>query len=386
MNLDSPEYLELQNNAATQPLVLTRALVDLDGEEQGGLTLTREHIITLKNYYDFAMTLPIAEAEAIQWLGYEEIAKPELMPASMAELFTEVRKHASGWDPLSDECKQLAHSLGTTAQAITAAGELVLSACKEVKKIGGGKTPWQEIKLKEPVALDADDHVVIDEVTTFIEEIKRKALDYDQKVRAVIAHTEQFRSTLSDELIPKTKNKSRAIGQYQDDQKVAGVKAQITELDQEITALQKEYDSLVGKALGSASGGLLALIIAGSIFGYQAETARKARNRAQEKRRALSVELKKLVKIDGAIEELATNTSMLMDRLSDARTAANYLHTAWGSVGSYLQASLDSLKSIDDTQKLLIFILHFSTFLKQWGEIKDKSHRLTIIFDEAVQA
>lgn len=384
MSVESSQYAEAATNAATVPLKMTTALAGLDGHGQGGLTLTREHIITLKIYFAFAMALPTTEAAAVQWLNYEHIDKPALMPASMAELFSEVRNHALGWTPLSDDCKNLAHLLSTTAQEINSASEILLKSAEAFRKIHGFQAAWRDIVIDKPIPLGTEDKDVLKGISEVLVAMKKIALEYSIKVQRVIDKTGVFRDVLEQQLIPKTQNKLLAIEQYKSDGKTAEVKALIAERDVEIKELQAQYNNLVKESLSGLKYAIVGVAFTAGIFAPQAETARKARNAAQDERRQLSKQLVELKRIDGAVEELATNVGVLVDRLNDAGAAARHLKTSWSFVEVYIQQSIENIDKIQDTKALLQFLIYFTNFSKQWLSIETLSTQLTSIFDEAL--
>ncbi|WP_274886098.1 hypothetical protein [Pseudomonas sp. ITEM 17296] len=80
MSTQTAEYDQLQAEAAKTPAKLIQAMAERDGEDEGGLTLSREHIITLNRYVNFVFGLPSTPDNLQRWLGYTQIDEPELAP------------------------------------------------------------------------------------------------------------------------------------------------------------------------------------------------------------------------------------------------------------------------------------------------------------------
>lgn len=386
MSVESPQYAEVAAAAASSPIAVTTALAKVDGENQGGLTLTREHIITLKKYYEFAMGLPITQADTARWLNYDAIDKPELMPASMAELFADVRQHALGWSPLSDECKSLAHILGSTAREIDTTCTLVLKYAEDFRKRYSSKADWHDVVIAQPISLGREDKVLLDDISQILEELGKVAREYQNKVQEVVKSTGKFRDTLEQQLLPKIGFKVVAVGQYKNNDKTAEVKARIAELDTDITGLQTEYANLVASSVSGLSAGVIGVAITAGIFAPKAEEARKRRNAAQEERRGLGQRLMELKRIDGAVEQLAMNIDAIKCRLQDVDMAASHLNTAWGSIEVYIAESIKQIDKIQNNKQLLKLIVHLTDFSSQWKAVEEKSVQLTKIFDDAYAA
>ncbi|MCE1116488.1 MULTISPECIES: alpha-xenorhabdolysin family binary toxin subunit A [Pseudomonas] len=385
MNAIRADYDQLQQDAAIVPGKLVKAMAERDGEGEGGLTLSREHIITINRYVNFVFALPATTDNLQRWLGYTDINEPELKPAAWGKLFADLRTHARGWAPLSDNSKRLASQLASTANAIGSAGEAIIELTGEILKVNR-ESQWQDVALRAPLALGTSDRNAVSTLVEYMQFLNEDVRAYAVQVTAVQQETESFRDTARFKLIPAVKTKGQAVERKQNDGEVERLRGLMAELDAEIEALSKEYDQYLKLALGGLAAGPIGAIITGGIYGSKAEKVRKERKKRQAERHSFSEQLTQRVNLEGRMETLATFVNELDTRLQDVVTSASHLQTAWGIVGAYIDTSISRLDRINDTQRLAIFGLHFKQFFKQWAAIEKTSLQLTRIFDEAASA
>ncbi|AIR87874.1 alpha-xenorhabdolysin family binary toxin subunit A [Pseudomonas cremoricolorata] len=385
MSVDSPLYLQQFDDAAGQPGKLVSAMLQRDGEA-GGLTLSREHIITLNRYANYVFTLPSELSDLNRWLGYTSIEEPHLTGESLLELFDLLRQHARSWRPLSDASKQLASQLGSSARSIASIGTDIIVECRAIKALGDKQSRWPQIVFDEPVALDGSERMAVRSLAEFFTVLLEDVRNYAERVIEVGRMSQQFRDTASLTLIPAVHDKRRAVQRQQSDGAVEGLRERLKELDDDISSLNKQYDEYVKAALSGLAAGPLGVAITGGIYGSKAESVRKERNRQQAQRHVVAQDLASRLALEGRMEDLATFIDELKSRLDDVVTASSHLHTAWTSVESYISASLDKLEHIQTNHQLAAFIVRFNQFLAQWEQIELQSQQLTRIFDDAAAA
>ncbi|WP_153788750.1 alpha-xenorhabdolysin family binary toxin subunit A [Pseudomonas sp. EMN2] len=385
MNANKADYDQLQQDAAIVPGELVKAMAERDGEGEGGLTLSREHIITINRYVNFVFALPATSDNLQRWLGYTDIDEPELKPAAWSTLFADLRSHARSWAPLSDNSKRLASQLAATANSISSAGEAIIELTAGVLKLDR-ESQWQELALRDPLPLGVSDRGSVSTLLEYMQFLNEDVRDYAVRVAAVKEQTESFRDIARFKLIPAVKTKGQSVERKQNDGEVERLRGLLAQLDADIEALSKEYDQYVKMALSGLAAGPIGALITGGIYGSKAEKVRKERQTRQAERRSFSEQLTLRVNLEGRMETLSTAISELDTRLQDVVTSASHLQTAWGIVGAYIDTSISRLERIDDTQRLAIFGLHFKQFFKQWAAIEKTSLHLTRIFDEAASA
>lgn len=227
--LKEPGYEEVAKRAAEEPSALIGALTDSGGEKQGGLTLTKEHILKIKHYSAYALTLPTTKEAAENWLGYTTISHPELQPSSMAALFSTIRAHASQWEPLVADNKTLAFQLKITAGDILASGLPLIAKCK--KLIGDDKELelWQTLTVPESVAtttpLTEQQKKGFPIISRYIDHMQEVADKYITQVDEVVKKTQKFSGAFT-ELVRQVEFKQKAVGDYQKEEKNEGDKSQ----------------------------------------------------------------------------------------------------------------------------------------------------------------
>ncbi|MDF9620744.1 alpha-xenorhabdolysin family binary toxin subunit A [Pseudomonas entomophila] len=385
MSFNKAHYEKIADEATTHPGTLVNAMAERDGEAAGGLTLTREHIITINEYANFAFALPATAARVEQWLGYRKIDEPELTPSSMGTLFTDLRGHAATWTRLSDTSKALSSQLASTANLINTTGNRIVKACENLSFLEEEEA-WENLEFDDPIILGDKDKRVVRRLSTYMAIIKEDVAQYASRVADVKKSSEVFRNTITTRLLPTVGNKDRALKRKQQDGLVERLRGEIKEYDTEIAALKKEYDKYLTAGLSGLAGGLIGAAVGGTIYGIKAEKVRKERQRLERLRKQAVAQLKARENLEGRIKELVQFVDDLDARLRDVGTSAAHLQSAWASVGVYIDTSIKVLAEITDGQELWIFITHFMRFLGQWESIETTSLQLNRVFDDALSA
>lgn len=386
MSAAEQSYEQLQEDATTLPRDLVNAMATRDGDDEGGLTLTKEHIITINKYVNYILALPESQDALERWLGFTVINEPDLMPASWATLFGQMRVHARDWIPLSDCSKKLSSELASTANSINATGEIIIDECKKIRALGSNVKVWDQVVLSKPVPLSVEDGRVVTQLVEYMDVLREIVQEYSERVEQVQTLTGTWRDVIKLNIIPAVAQKNRAIARKIADGELEDLRQELQGLDQEIEVLRKEYDKYIKSVLGTSALGALGLLIGGAIYGAKAEKARKARKKLEGQRRVVARALKARERMEGSLNELDQFVDDLDFRLASVLTAASHLHSAWDTVDSYIIASRLKLEKITDSQKLALFVVYFKQFLGQWSSIEKTSLRLTRIFDEAAAA
>lgn len=386
MNDTQTDFETLQSEAELLPGNLIKAMAERDGPQEGGLTLTREHIVTLNQYANHVFSLPVEQAEVIHWLGYSTIAEPDLMPAKMAEMHLSLQEHGHRWTSLSDNSKKLGFQLATHANSINTTGNEVLQLLEATKALGKNKEVWETIRFEQPISLGADDKRTVLNLVDYLQVLRGDVDTFAERVQTVGDEAKQFRDQARESLIPSVVKKTEAIKRQQASGLTQGLRDDLAEIDKEITRLEAEYDQYVKAALSGLAGGVLGVVITGSIYGSKAEKARKRRNEYQQRRREVSQQLKAAVRLEGLVEELSTQMGQMETRLRDVVTASAHLHSAWALIGSYIDASIEQLGRIESNQQLFKFAIFFKRFISQWGDIERFAKHMNKVFDGTIAA
>lgn len=375
---------ELEREAALLPRNLIEGMNQRDGADEGGLTLSREHIVTLNQYVRYVTSLPTELTSLVPWLGYTDISEPVLAVSAMRTTFLSLHRHARQWGTLSDACKKLSSELGARARTINATGEGVLQECERTKALGKQREKWQLVQFEAPIVLDAADKEIVTDLVSYLEIIKDDADVFYARVTAVREQTEAFRDTARFDLLSQVNIKTDAIERQQASGVVEALRLELANLDKDIDNLNKQYDEYVKAALSGLAAGPLGAVITGSIYGAKAEKIRKERNKVQKERKEASARLSAAVNLEGRLQVLRTHMDELTSRLEEVVTSSSHLQTAWQTIGTYIEVSIDKLEKMNDSRQLGIFIIHFKSFLSQWSVIESCSISMTRIFDDSL--
>lgn len=375
---------ELEREAALLPRNLIEGMNQRGGENEGGLTLSREHIVTLNQYVKYVTGLPTEVTSLVPWLGYETISEPVLSVSAMRTTFLGLHQHARQWGTLSDACKKLSSELGARARTINTTGEGVLQECERTKALGKQREKWQLVQFEAPIALDSADKEIVNDLVSYMEVIKDDANAFYGRVTAVREQTEAFRDTARYDLLSQVNIKTDAIERHQGSGTVEELRLELANLDKDIDNLNKQYDEYVKTALSGLAAGPLGAVITGSIYGSKAEKIRKERNKVQKERKAVSARLTAAVNLEGRLQILRTNMDELTSRLEEVVTSSSHLQTAWQTIGTYIEVSIEKLEKMNDSRQLGVFIIHFKNFLEQWSVIENCSISMTRIFDDSL--
>ncbi|QBF28187.1 hypothetical protein EXN22_21785 [Pseudomonas tructae] len=378
INLDT-----LQNEAEHLPGNLIQAMAERDGANEGGLTLTREHIVTLNQYANYTFQLPVAKDAVIRWLGYSTINEPELMPSKMEAMHKQLQKHGRSWTVLADNSKKLGFELAASANGINTTGDEILDILEKSRALGRRRDAWETIKFDKAISLGAEDRNRVLDLVDYMEVLREDVDLFARRVSAVREETECFRDTAREQLIPLVAVKIQAIKRQEASGVVQQQREDLAELDNEIKRREAEYDQYVKAALSGLAAGPLGAAITGGIYGSKAAKVRKERNKLQGRRAELSQKLKGSVRLEGLVEELGTQMGQLDTRLRDVVTASSHLQSAWQLIGVYIDASIEHLQRIKSNLELLKFAIFFKRFIGQWKDIEKFAQHMNRVFDDA---
>ncbi|PSS57079.1 hypothetical protein C6382_11360 [Pseudomonas sp. BBP2017] len=361
-------------------------MAERDGPNEGGLTLTHEHIVTLNQYANHVFSLPITQEAVTRWLGYSTIAERVLMPSSMVEMHKQLQTHGRSWTKLANNSKKLGFELAASANGINSTGDEVLVILEKSSALGKRREAWDTLHFGAPVSLGADDKRRVVDLIDYMELLREDVDIFARRVCVVREETEAFRDAAREKLLPLVATKTEAIKRQKVSGAVEQLREDLLELDKEIKRLEAEYDQYFNAALNGLSAGLLGLVITGTIYGTKAEKVRKERNKCQEQRGEVSRKIKAAVRLEGLVEELGTQMGQMETRLRDVVTASSHLQSTWQLIGVYIDASIEHLERIESNQALFKFATHFKRFIEQWKDIEMFAQHMNRVFDDAAAA
>ncbi|NER59673.1 alpha-xenorhabdolysin family binary toxin subunit A [Pseudomonas sp. MAFF212428] len=383
-SLNEEQMDALQEQVAALPLALIQALNNRDVEDEGGLTLSRENIKTLNRYSNFVVSLPDEADKVERWLGFDSGDDPLLSAQSIADLHLRLQAHGKSWGGLSDSCKKLSVSLATCANKINTTGQTVIKYCHETEVALGKHRRWDDLEFLDPIALTDGDRGIVNSLVEYMQVLRVDANSFAKRVTRVRAQAEAFRDEARWSLAPDVSEMKTAALREGDGHSASEIREELDKVDGLIAELRREYDEYVKSSLYGLAGGLIGVTITASIYAPKAEATRKERNRKLERRDQLSEQLVDAQAYEGHMQRLISNLDILDSRVQDVTVAAAHLQSAWQSVETYIDASIEDLESISTGQQLARFVLFFQRFLGQWSVIESNAQVMNKMFDDAV--
>lgn len=352
--------LAQQAQAATLPRQLLHYLTE--GDDGPGLTLTREHMATLDEYYADINAIPSETPLLVAWLGYSSHADVELAVSAMQQLFGALRLHAAAWPPLRARCRGLPSELGACARAIDQAGEQALLVCEKTKALGGRREAWQAVQFEAPIVLSTEDRAVVTDLVGWLGVIKLEIGRFHAPVVGLCAGIEVFRDQARFDYRPLLWRKIEAVRRVQDHPDILRLRVVLERLDVQIDNLEQMHAKSVRD---QASTDRFALE-----FREVQRRIRAESDAFRQLRISLSADLARLCRNEGRLQGLATRLDQLITRMQDVTTSASHLQTAWQLINVYIETSIERLHTLQNSQQLGVFVIHFKNFLAQWGYIE----------------
>lgn len=383
-SLNEEQLDALQEQVAALPLALIQALNNRDEEDEGGLTLSRENIKTLNRYSNFVVALPCEADKVERWLGFSTGDDPLLSPQAIADLHQRLLAHGKSWGALSDGCKNLSTSLASCANRINTTGQTIIKYCLKTEVALGKHASWESVVLEEPTPLTDGDHGIVSSLVEYMQVLSSDAQRFARRVTQVRVQAEAFRDEARWKLAPEVAEKKAAALREGDGHSAVEIREAIDKLDGLIIELRREYDEYVKSSLYGLAGGVIGVTITASIYAPKAEETRKERNQKLEQRDQLSNQLVEAQAFEGHMQRLISNLDILDSRVQDVTVAASHLQSAWQSIETYIEASIEDLESISTGQQLARFVLFFQRFLGQWRYIETSAQVMNKMFDDAV--
>lgn len=364
MNLSTLKIPDTERECEEQVALLPRQLIECmsEGEGELGLTLTREHMATLNEYCAQVKAIPLEREALVQWLGYSVHSDVELAVFLMHQMFDFMHSHADYWSVLQVRCTSLPSELRTCARAIDDAGEQALTACERTKALGGRREAWQNVQFEAPVVLSLEDQAIVDDLAGWLEVVRAAANQFHDSVALLREGIEDFRDDARFRFRPMLGRKVEAIRRTQNSPAMLQMRASLAQLDARLRAHDQEYQRIL---MAVAANRMLSLL-----YGATLRKMRKARDELVETRARLSAELTSRGGTEGRLEALATRLEQLITRMQDVTTSASHLQTVWQLIGVYIETSIEHLRTMENSQQLGIFVIHFKNFLAQWAFIE----------------
>ncbi|MDD1015849.1 hypothetical protein [Pseudomonas rubra] len=260
-----------QVQASTLPAALLSAMAS--GLDTGALSLSPAHVRNLNAYVAYARGLPSSPTGIARWTGASAAAadfrkipvdnsifasNPELNNNSMLTFFSQVKRHASGWEVLFGTNLQLASALVTAAGSINHSGTVILEVCAQTKALGKRREAWDALQGGELLPLSAADQKIVLSLPNQMSALKAQLRAYAQQVESVRIQGTRFRDEARLQLLPAVVRKTKEIGQYlhptlQTTMGFMGVVARLKSRVEELLEELQKMDKLLREVLTAAS-------------------------------------------------------------------------------------------------------------------------------------
>lgn len=356
---------------------------------------THDDLVHIKRYINYGMTLPREAEDVIEFIGYRDTELPGFEPHNIQRLFSHIHQHALSWEHVEFMTKQQAIDLEIAGTGITTTGDYILDAINEMPVISRAKIILQDAlsdKLKD-IIYRRQDRIISGELIKILSAMKDDIAEERKKTQKVKNIISRFRLELiggTDEsgneipsLIYEVKRKQKTLLKSRDNDTTRDLQSDIRVRNEEIEILKREYNQFVKLSFSGLVGGIIGLIITGSIFGYRAEQVRRRKNKLLEEVAALEEQIITRQTIQQLIIRLDKELCTLDGYFTDAHVAVDHLDFMWQVMLTEINESLNTFMQINDAYSLLQFSLQLKKITLPWQRVRGYARELAAIFDTA---
>ncbi|HEI6849436.1 TPA: pore-forming cytotoxin subunit YaxA [Yersinia enterocolitica] len=399
--------LAIDNNLASaestiQLNELPKVVLDfITGEQTGvarsGGIFTKEDLINLKLYVRKGLSLPTQQDEVTAYLGYKKIDVAGLEPKDIKLLFDGIHNHALNWNDVEQAVLQQSLDLDIAAKNIISTSNEIISLINQMPITVRVKTMLGDItdQQLENITYESADHEVASALKDILDEMKVDINRHQATTANVRKKVSDYRITLTggelssgdkvNGLEPQVKTKYDLMEKNNMRKSIKELDEKIKEKRQRIEQLKKDYDKFVGLSFTGAVSGIIAIAIAGGIFGAKAENARKEKNVLISEVAELESKVSSQRALQTALEALSLSFSDIGIRMVDAESALNHLDFMWLSVLNQITESQTQFATINNALRLTSFVNKFQQVITPWKSVGDSARQLVDIFDEAIK-
>jgi hypothetical protein len=387
----------LAKNAATIPAEFVGASTGAmkGGNRPPGIVVTKEQIISLREYELQALALPTTLQDVKNYLKYDtgDGADNGLEPEDFQKSFQLIHRHAQRWDPLRTKLKLVGGELRLFAKDMQVYGdsmekvnddiaqmkvlkEYAIETLEDVNKL------TLELGEKFPgIQLNETDQKTALEFTYYLGQILEAVEARKNDAEEIKKQLDDFSRDLSVYVLPEVQKKVRLI----DTSSLPELTMQLTttiELHaQEIDEFNKAYSEGVKTAITTAlaGGGL----ILGIYFGIEADSIRKQRNELMKKQALNIQELQKKNTLLGSLSRVKFDMQNLQTIVLDADAATQNLRHSWNSIYQFVERSHFHTQKIDNALSVRRFMTRFQQVIEPWPDIEKGASFLLEVFNDA---
>ncbi|HHR5880649.1 TPA: alpha-xenorhabdolysin family binary toxin subunit A [Providencia alcalifaciens] len=382
-----------KENIGDATLALLTNQDSLSARSTGIFTL--EDLIDIHRHVQFALTLPIKEIDILKWFGINDDNDSLLPTSELTEAIMNIRKHANTWDNVELKVKEQSIDLSLTSRNIIQTGDQILEYINHmpiIQKISDSLEDLSESDLNQ-ITYQNDDQQIATELLSILYLIKGDIKQQSIKTIQIKNTVSDFRAHITggylsdythvDSLLFTTKGLYQQLETNEDPSNNGSFyKELITFKKNELYQLEQEYSHFVKLCFTGLAGGIIGLVITGSIFGVKAENIRNRKNQLIKEIEEINHKFHQEELLQKTIFDIQINLQKIENLFRDARLAIDHLDYMWLVILTEVKQSIDIFARINNAEKLIRFITQFKRIITSWNSIQDYSVHLIKLFDE----
>lgn len=382
-----------KENIGDATLALLTNQDSLSARSAGIFTL--EDLISIHRHIQFSLTLPAKEIDILKWFGIND-ENDSLLPANeLTETIQNIRKHANTWDNVELKVKEQSIDLSLTSRNIIQTGDQILEYINHmpiIQKISDSLEDLSESDLNQ-ITYQNDDQQIATELLSILHLIKGDIKQQSIKTIQIKSTVSDFRAHITggylsdythvDSLLFTIKGLYQKLESNEDpSNNESFYKELIAFKKSELHQLEQEYSHFVKLCFTGLAGGIIGLVITGSIFGVKAENIRDRKNKLIKEIEEINHKLHQEKLLQQTIFDIQINLHKIEGLFKDARLAIDHLDYMWLVILTEVKQSIDIFARINNAEKLIRFITQFKRIITSWISIQEYSVHLIKLFDK----
>lgn len=354
---------------------------------------TIEDLINIKKYINFSLLLPIKHKDMV---FDTKISQENTLPIKISELidlFIKIRQHALSWNNVEYQVKQQSIDLELTGRNITMTGNQLIDYINQMPLLERISQRIEELDISniELIGFSSDDYIIANELVNILELIKDDIIIQSKKTTVVRNTVADFRTYIIggnlsneqhiDSLLFATRKIKQQLEDIIDSNDTHHLLNQIELKKDEVGQLEQEYSHYVKLAFTGLAGGIIGLIITGSIFGDKAEKIRARKNILLNEIIALEEQINIDKKLNGLLSNITVRLQHMDSYFRDARLALDHLDYMWQTILAEINDSIAKFKTINNSHLLAQFTIQLKKIILSWDAVTDYSQHLILLFE-----
>ncbi|MDR0900202.1 MAG: alpha-xenorhabdolysin family binary toxin subunit A [Methanobrevibacter sp.] len=380
---------------------------NFEDPEIKGLVLTKTNIVYIKKYVKEALLLPTTLSSEERYTGYSEseminelkTLKPDasevviknniLLPSKLLPVHEYTNNHARKWAIFESRIKQVGTDVNIFAKDFVIVATDLIEVISEMPIMERIRTTIGKSSIEIDFKFDEDDTEIKYALIEMLDDLKKSTDRHSSRVGELAKDLTKYSADMDTDILPFAINITDEISTLNFSDKITELTNQIVALQKEIDGLNDLYDKQVGYAFTGAAGmvfppvGIISWAITGGIFGDKAEKTRKLKNKKIKERNQLNKTVTELSAFSSKMLNFKSKTDEFNSKLKEAATGLRNLEALWQSISSYITDAKNNLNSINDGTRLNSFMTDLSKVKEKWVNVRDMTYELIVLFKEA---